>query len=325
MRGGAGGGSGADGAAPRAGAGSDIQPTPDEPFTGIFDSLVDATTSFLSSLIQDARDAGKTAPTTGSLRSQADKFLRNQVAFGRQTATANAPTPDQVKRGVDMAIKNRAGDATDAPDRFAKPFVNQLVQKARELAAKELGKPGDASLTASPLTGSAAARTRATTTLQRRIETELTTFARSTLGLTDRNLSSDQRAFSPDEKAYIKQVAGDAATQATSDDNSPLGQYVAAARVHIRISQMIARMSLDIRDEQGQPGTDIIRNLLSDYDRRLLKYALPGKPYTGFGLRRTVIFAPMPVKKENDHIPLQASPSYTYTLMRSPPSPRSAR
>ncbi len=293
-----------------------VQPTPDDPFTGIFDSLVNATGSFLRNLIQDSKDAGKTAPSAGSLRSRAEKFLRNQVAFGRQTATMNSPTPDQIKRGVEIALKTALTSRLSAPQRFSKPFVDQLTQKAREIAAKELGKPGNASLTASSLTASAAARTRATTTLQRRIETELTTFARGALGLTDRNLSSDQRAFSPEEKAYIKQVSTDASTQANAEDNSPLGQYIAAAKVHIRISQLIARMSLDTRDELGVPGTDIMRDLLSDYERQLLKYALPGKTYSGFGLRRTVIFAPMPADPQDDYFPLQATPSYTYALFR---------
>ena len=230
----------------------------------------------------------------------------------------NAPTPDQIKRGVDDGrARPRWRRGSRPRSASAKPFVNQLIQKAKEIAAKELGKPGSSSLTTSPLTSSAAARTRATTTLQRRIETELATFARGALGLTDRNLSSDQRAFSPEEKAYIKQVSADAATQATAEDNSPLGQYLAAAKVHIQISQIIARTSLDTRDELGharhrphpQPA-------LRRTTAHLEKLALPGKPFQGFGLRRTVIFAPMPVKPENDQIPLQASPSLHLLLVR---------
>ena len=177
-------------------------------------------------------------------------------------------------------MKTALTSRLSAPQRFGKPFVNQLIQKAREIAAKELGKPGNASLTASSLTASATARTRATTTLQRRIETELTTFARGALGLTDRNLSSDQRAFSPEEKAYIKQVSTDASTQANAEDNSPLGQYIAAAKVHIRISQLIARMSLDTRDELGVPGTDIMRDLLSDYERTTAEVRPAGQDHT---------------------------------------------
>jgi hypothetical protein len=298
------------------GAGGD-RPTPDEPFTGIFESLVDATGSFLRSLIQDARDAGKTAPSAGSLRSRADKFLRSQVAFGRQTARLTLPTPDQIKRGIEMAVQSALSTRLSAPDRFTGPFVAQLVEKAREIAAKELGKPGGAALAASPLSSGAAARTRAMAALQRRIETELLPFARQALGLADRDLPSDQRAFSLDERAFIKQVAGDAASQSGAEDNSPLGQYFAAAKIHIRISEMIARMSLDTRDELGVPGTDILRTILSDYERQMLKqYALPGSPYRGFGLRRTVIFAPMPVDPGRDRVPLQASPSYDYSSIR---------
>ncbi len=111
-------------------------------------------------------------------------------------------------------------------------------------------------------------------------------------------------------------MSADAATQATSADTSPLGTYLAAAKVHIRINQIIARLALDTRDELGLPGTDIIRSSLSDADRDLLKLALPGNPIQGFGLRRTVIFAPLPMKPENDHLPLQASPSYTYAFVR---------
>ena len=246
----------------------------------------------------------------------AEKFLRNQVAFGKQTSNMTNPTPDQVKRGVQMAVKTALTSRLTAPLRFGQPVVSQLIQMAKEIAAKELGKPGNASLTMSPLTASATARTRANTTLARRIETELLTFARGALGLSDSNLSSDQKAFSPQEKAYIKQVSADAATSATDQDTSPLGMYLAAAKVHIRISQIIARLSLDTRDEMGLPGTDIIRNSLSDADRVLMSLALTGNPFQGFGLRRTVIFAPLPIKPENDQIALQASPSFTYSIIR---------
>ena len=269
-------------------------------------------------MIQDSKVAGKTTPSVGSLRSAAGKFLKNQVAFGRQTSNMTAPTADQVKRGVEMAVQTALTSRIEAPQRFGQAVITQLVQKAKEIAAKELGKPGNASLTTSPLTSSAAARTRATTTLQKRIENELLTFARGALGLTDRNLSSDQRAFSPQERAYVKQVSADAATTATAQDTSPLGRYFAAAQAHIKISRITAQLALDTRDEQGQPGTDIYQGLLNDADRELAKLDLPGNPfpYPGFGTRRTVFFAPMPINPDNDQLPLQASPSFTYSIVR---------
>ena len=177
------------------------------------------------------------------------------------------PTADQLKRGVDIAVQTALKSRISVPPRFGKSIVSQLLQKVQEIAAKELGKPGGSALTVSPLTSNTNAQARATSTLARRIETELLTFVRGSLGLTGTSAAPTATAFSPEEKAYIKQVSTDAATQATTVDTSPLGMYFAAAKVHIRISQIIARLSLDTRDELGLPGTDIIRNSLSDADR----------------------------------------------------------
>jgi hypothetical protein len=309
-------GAGATGSAAATGDGAGADPTPADPFTGIFDALVDATGSFLRNLIQGSKDSGKPAPAAGALRSAADKFLREQVAFGKQTSNMTPPTADQVKRGVEMAVQTAQKSRVGVPQRFSKTAVGQLLQKAKEIAAKELGKPGGSSLTVSPLTSTPTARTRATSNLGRKIETELLTFARSALGISGSGLSG-LAAFSPEEKAYIKQVSTDAAAQATNNDSSPLGTYFAAAKVHIKISQIIARSSLDTRDELGLPGTDIFRDSLSAADRDLVKLALPGNPFQGFGLRRTVIFAPMPVDPANDRMRLQASPASSYAVVRS--------
>ena len=113
-------------------------PTTDSPFTGVFKSLVEATSSFLLDMITDATDAKKAAPSASVLRSAAQKFLKDQVSKNRSAAGLNAPTADDIKRGVEAAVKVVQSSRIALPKRFDPALLDKIKLKAQGIAVREV-------------------------------------------------------------------------------------------------------------------------------------------------------------------------------------------
>ena len=96
-----------------------------------------------------------------------------------------------------------------------------------------------------------------------------TKVARSALGLTDRNLSSDQRAFSPEERAYIKQVSADMPVQKTSLPAPPGGTANANPDAGVFVIEVNDNPSIDAGVEDAYLGEDLYLRIMQEFLRRL--------------------------------------------------------
>src|SRR5262249_4057812 len=84
----------------------------------------------------------------------------------------------------------------------------------------------------------------------------------------------------------------------------------------IRVSLNTAQTLNAIASELDVPGAERRRLNLNDLQARLSRFALPGKPYSGFGFRRTYIIAPEPIDPEFERIRLDAGDNLPYHDIR---------
>src|SRR5262249_5319676 len=65
-------------------------------------------------------------------------------------------------------------------------------------------------------------------------------------------------------------------------------------------------------NELDVPGAELRGLNLKDVTARLDRFRLPGKPFSGFGYRRTYLIAPLPINPQYDRIRLDAGDNLSY-------------
>ncbi|MHC5538191.1 choice-of-anchor X domain-containing protein [Singulisphaera rosea] len=295
---------------------TESQPTNDDPYTGIFRSLVKATTAKVQAEIVSKRGsktgsnlADPVAEAKG-FKSVAEKFLKEAVAFARNDPSfTNPPTPEQLKGAIDLILRDAAEIPGLVPDRIKNTgeLATRLETKARELAQQFLG--GEI-----PNGSSSASRSSATKTVSGKLIKELESFVADSLGLNVQDFPSDQKKLKVDEKRYIAQIANAAISPLQA--NSEFSRFRNAAQLHIQLSATTAQNVLDVANAVDTPGGSARRVELRDLNLDLLKLAIPGRPYNRFGRRRTKAVAPLAIYPEFDRVALQSDPNVLYATVR---------
>ena len=308
-------------APPLSAAGATAGNTVPIPFSGVFKRLIDATASRVrveaENMNKEAKGAGSRTTVAfrdterSKLRALAEKFLNDQIVANRASADFIAPTAEQLKSALDLAIEKGTNLPVGKPATFTDILVRTLKGAARDLARQKAGTG------TTPVAGLVA------TTLDSKALDAIKKFVLAQLRLiafpklsrpTTVTSASAPGAFSPEEERFLESLATEAAqkVQGTSD----FTRYFNAALQHIRLSQEIASTVTAVAEEVGAPGTESRTTFLKKINLDLEKLALPGQPFTGFGRRRTIIFNPYPLYPEYDNLRLQAGDSISYTGIR---------
>lgn len=299
---------------------------PDQPFTGRFRALMNAATIFARGEI-DRLDIGKSRRTLDPgaselrrVRRIAGKFLDEQIRFLRNDLDFIKPTGDQVKTALEIvarnAFTNPAGGAIEATAYLGKGMIERLRVKAREIAAsKELS--ASAPRTELLLAGTTNETERELKKLQPAISAvkrELLAYLRGSELNYKIGSSPGPDTLGPEEQRIIEAIAREAVLGTA--DTSEFGLLSEAAKLHMGLSAVTARNLVDISTFLDIPGAESRLDELRGYDERLSRFALPGKTFSGFGRRKTLIAAPAPLDPRNDTVRIDAGGGMPYDRIR---------
>lgn len=204
--------------------------------------------------------------SSGTLRSAADRFLRDQV----KKNGLNVPA-EQIRRALERIGKESSSVPFGRTGRFSEDLVSRLRARGRSLA--QLFDKGRE------------------TSRRPKILRELLQIARTAGEVGGAPLTTDERKF-------VDQIARDAST--LSPDEIRHEKLIAAAKLHIKFDQEIAVTTVEIADELGIPGTPDRLSVLRQLNDELKENALPGRTANRFGRRRTIIIAPDPLNPAFD-------------------------
>ena len=216
-----------------------------------------------------------------------------------------------------MVAQNVLSDKVQPPTKFNKDILAQLKNKARELAGTTARPAGDF-LQRLFNNDSTAGTLKALKPVIDKVAKGLIEFLSNSgtkrlLGLAPTDSTSS--VLDPGTRRYIDQIAREAVIG--TGGTTEFSTFVEAANLHIRLNLNSTQTLNAIASELDLPGAELRRLDLNDLESRLSKFRLPGKPFTGFGLRRTYVVAPHPLDSQYDRIPLDAGDNFLYHDIRN--------
>jgi hypothetical protein len=305
----------------------------ENPFNGRFKRLVESSISFVREQAAEADaeavKAGKkpkqratvdaASAELGPLRKAAESYLKKQLEGMINDGDFVPPTKDQVKQAIDFIAQRASVRQVDRPATFDRNVVDQLRTKAKEFAAKEMGtlagRGSNSTNLLRMLFGDPTDSEKQLNPVVDKVKKQLVDFLftlgrRALIGF-----SPTAAKPSSDEQRFIEQIAREAVRG--SNEPSEFTTYFQAAELHIRLSENAAATLNAVASELNLPGAEHRRIALRDLQKRLERFALPGKPFTGFGFRRTFIIAPHPVPAQFDYVAVDAGEEIPYHEVRN--------
>ncbi|WP_165221458.1 hypothetical protein [Aquisphaera insulae] len=302
----------------------------DQPFTGRFRSIVNATTTFARGQIAD-KNIGKNrtsiAPKSNDLtqiKRLARVFLDTQLKVLGSDPDFIKPTSSQKTKALELIARNAfsdpAGTLIEATSTLGPEIIDNLRVKARELASAETAKitrQGGGGLAQSLLSADSSAPERL-----KRFQPTIDLIKKALLAyLTGAGgggfkiaSAPGPNTLGPEEQRLVEKIAREAVL-GTSDSSSS-ATLTEAAKLHIRLSLETAQNLIDVSSDLDVPGVESRTQDLRVYRDLLSKFALPGKTFTGFGRRRTYIVAPPSLYPEKDLVRIDAGDKMPYEQIR---------
>jgi len=295
--------------------------SPDQPFTGKFRQVVNSATMAVRDRFhaESANGAKKKPlqPDLNRFKQYAKQFLDTQLKELSGDPDFATPTKDQITQAIEVVAQTVFSDKVSAPAKFNKDVLAQLKLKARELAGTTT-RPGGDFLKRLFDSSSTSARLKELKPVIDKVTKGLKDFIATAgmkrlIGLAPTD--STNTVLDPQTTRYIEQIARDAVIG--SGGTTEFSSFLEAAKLHIRLNLNSTQTLNAIASELDLPGPELRRLDLNDLETKLDKFRLPGKPFTGFGFRRTYVVAPHPLDPKFDRVRLDAGDNFFYHDIRN--------
>jgi hypothetical protein len=295
--------------------------TPSDPFTGRFRQLVNSAAMAVRDRFKsDNADLIKKKqkpklPDASKAKTFAQDFFKKQLDELAGDKDFQAPTKDQVAKAVDMVVQQVLGDKLKPPKKFNNDLIAQLRAKARELAGSTPRPEGDflKRLFSDQSTSLKELKPVIDKVAKGLLEFLAGPVPKALLGLAP--TESTSKVLDPETKQFIDQIAREAVMG--PGGTSEFANFLEAAKLHIRLSLNATQTLNSLASDLDLPGPELRRNALRDLETRLGRFSLPGKPFTGFGFRRTYLVAPHPLDPNLDRIRIDAGDNLQYHDIRN--------
>ena len=302
------------------------RPTPENPFMGRFRRVVESAVSFTREHAegdenQKRREGRDTLAASSSELSALGKvargFLLDQVQALRDDPDFAPITKTQLDAAVKLVAKRATERTAERPASLTRDVVTTLRQQAQVYASQEMtrkGRPSNATGFLQMLVGNPAETDKqlqptVDSVKKLLIKFALTAVRKSLIGF------SPPSKLTNEEMRYIEQIAREA-VKGSGDPSSDFSTYFEAAKLHTRISENAAETLNAVASELNVPGAENRRLALVELNDLLSKFALPGRPFTRPGFRRTFIIAPYPIDPRLDYVPVDAGDRIPYHEIR---------